>query len=208
MDCRANFWARTCGIKPAFCCQHSKIIRTLRQLFSIAPPKYDNRQLKVSRKVTDNRAQRLSKKVSSFGNHNGNGSTSHPDIPNHIAIIMDGNGRWASERGCIASVGHKAGIEALEKTVEGCVELGVQYLTVFALSTENNSSRDDQEVKFLIGLVYSVINDRLQKLHAEGVKLKFIGNTSSLDDRQLCSAIARYAIYSTLIVYLINMLIS
>ena len=190
-----------------FYCENRKVISTLRTLLSTSSRKVDSRPTRVRRKVRDNRTQRLPKKVSSFGDHIGTCSVSYLDIPNHVAIIMDGNGRWASERGCIASVGHKAGIEALEKTVEACVELGVQYLTVFALSTENNSSRDDQEVKFLIGLVYSVMNDRLQKLHTEGVKLKFIGNTSSLDDRQLCSAIARYVACLALVLDRIVLLI-
>ena len=113
------------------------------------------------------------------------------EIPHHIAIIMDGNGRWARERGQIASAGHKAGIDALQRTVESCMEHGIGYLTVFALSVENNRNRDDQEVKFLISLMYSVVHERLQKLHDEGVKLIFVGSIQALEDQGLLEVIKR-----------------
>ena len=109
--------------------------------------------------------------------------------PEHVGIIMDGNGRWAAKRGAVASVGHKAGIDALQRTVEGCVELGVRFLSVFALSTENSANRAVEEVSFLIRLVRSVVNDRLDKLHAEGVKLRFIGNLEGIGDSQLLEVI-------------------
>lgn len=102
---------------------------------------------------------------------------------------MDGNGRWASQRGAIASVGHKAGIDALQRTVEGCVELGVKFLSVFALSTENSSSRTAEEVSFLIRLVRSVVNERLDKLHGEGVRLRFIGDLEGIGDPELLKII-------------------
>ncbi|KAI8106997.1 hypothetical protein M9434_001645 [Picochlorum sp. BPE23] len=104
---------------------------------------------------------------------------------------MDGNGRWARERGQIASAGHKAGIDALQRTVESCIEHGIGYLTVFALSVENNRNRDDQEVKFLISLMYSVVHERLQKLHDEGVKLIFVGSIQALEDQGLLEVIKR-----------------
>lgn len=115
-------------------------------------------------------------------------------IPKHVAVIMDGNGRWASERGHVASVGHKSGIDALQTVVEGCIEFGVKYLSVFALSTENIASRNEQEINFLVDLVYSVVRERLNKLHAQGVRLKFVGGVSSLGSDSLSSVIQRYAI--------------
>ena len=115
----------------------------------------------------------------------------HKEIPHHIAIIMDGNGRWARERGQIASAGHKAGIDALQRTVESCIEHGIGYLTVFALSVENNRNRDDQEVKFLISLIHSVVHDRLQKLHTEGVRLIFVGSIHALEDQGLLDVIKK-----------------
>jgi undecaprenyl diphosphate synthase len=105
-----------------------------------------------------------------------------PATPEHVAIIMDGNGRWAGKRGAIASVGHKAGIDALQRTVEGCVELGVRFLSVFALSTENSINRAAEEVTFLVQLVRSVVSDRLDKLHKEGVRLRFVGNLEGIGD--------------------------
>ena len=116
-------------------------------------------------------------------------TTTATTVPEHVGIIMDGNGRWARQRGAIASVGHKAGIEALQRTVEGCVELGVKYLSVFALSTENSTNRTAEEVSFLIRLVRSVVNERLGKLHEEGVRLRFIGNLEGIGDSELLEVI-------------------
>jgi undecaprenyl diphosphate synthase len=110
-------------------------------------------------------------------------------VPAHVGIIMDGNGRWASKRGAIASVGHKAGIDALQRTVEGCVDLGVKYLSVFALSTENSTNRTAEEVSFLIRLVRSVVSERLDRLHNEGVELRFIGDVEGIGDPELSSII-------------------
>lgn len=115
----------------------------------------------------------------------------HGDTPKHIAIIMDGNGRWAGERGHKASIGHQAGIDALQRVVEACIEVGVTYLSVFALSTENSSSRNQEEINFLISLVNSVVHERLMKLHSEGVKLKFIGNISSMGNPGLSRVVQR-----------------
>ena len=114
---------------------------------------------------------------------------SRSPTPEHVGIIMDGNGRWASKRGAIASVGHKAGIDALQRTVEGCVELGVRFLSVFALSTENSMNRSAEEVTFLVQLVRSVVSDRLDKLHKEGVRLRFVGNLEGIGDPQLLSIV-------------------
>lgn len=119
-------------------------------------------------------------------------------VPKHIGVIMDGNGRWAAERGHIASIGHKAGIDALQKVVESCLELGIKYLSVFALSTENSISRNEQEVKYLIRLVHSVVHERLNSLHAEGVRLKFIGDYSSLDNNSLSNIIQQYVVQFSL----------
>jgi len=123
------------------------------------------------------------------GTH-GTSDAGHIDsVPAHVGIIMDGNGRWASKRGAIASVGHKAGIDALQRTVEGCVDLGVKYLSVFALSTENSTNRTAEEVSFLIRLVRSVVSERLDRLHNEGVELRFIGDVEGIGDPELSSII-------------------
>ena len=112
-------------------------------------------------------------------------------IPKHVAIIMDGNGRWAGERGYVASMGHKAGIDALRTVVEGCIEFGIRYLSVFALSTENSTSRNEQEIKFLVSLIDSVVHERLKELHSEGVRLKFVGDVSSLGNDSLTKVIGQ-----------------
>lgn len=122
--------------------------------------------------------------------------------PRHLAIIMDGNGRWASQRGHLASVGHKAGIEALQTAVEGCIDIGIKYLSVFALSAENSTSRNEQEVNFLVTLVHSVVHERLVHLHTEGVRLKFIGDIHSLNNNSLWEIIQQYVSMHTLDIYL------
>lgn len=91
----------------------------------------------------------------------------------------------------MASVGHKAGIDALQRTVEGCVELGVRFLSVFALSTENSMNRTAEEVTFLVQLVRSVVSDRLDRLHKEGVRLRFIGNLEGIGDPHLLKIILK-----------------
>jgi undecaprenyl diphosphate synthase len=95
-------------------------------------------------------------------------------VPQHIAIIMDGNGRWARARGLPRLAGHRAGTENLRRIIEACVELGVKYLTIYAFSTEN-WGRPEDEVKGLMGIFDEVFNRELAELHRQGARLMHIG---------------------------------
>lgn len=97
------------------------------------------------------------------------------EIPNHIAIIMDGNGRWAISRGLPRLAGHKAGTENLRRVIEACVEFGVKYLTLYAFSTEN-WGRPQAEVRGLMRILEDVIDRELKELHEQGVQLRHIGH--------------------------------
>lgn len=98
-----------------------------------------------------------------------------PDqIPQHIAIIMDGNGRWARARGLPRLAGHRAGTENLRRIIEACVEFGVRYLTIYAFSTEN-WGRPEDEVSGLMGIFDEVFDRELTELHKQGARLRHIG---------------------------------
>ncbi len=98
-----------------------------------------------------------------------------PDrIPRHVALIMDGNGRWANARGLSRNVGHEAGEQALFDTVEGALELGLSDLTIYAFSTEN-WRRPASEVRFLLDFNESLLLRRRDELHERGVRVRFIG---------------------------------
>ena len=99
----------------------------------------------------------------------------HSAIPRHIAVIMDGNGRWAKKRFLPRVMGHKRGLDALENMVKHCAELGVQYLTVFAFSTEN-WRRPEEEVSFLMGLFLQALQKQVRRLHDNNMRLKVIGS--------------------------------
>jgi undecaprenyl diphosphate synthase len=99
--------------------------------------------------------------------------------PLHVAIIMDGNGRWAKERGQIRTLGHRAGVEALKKTITAAVDLGVTHMTVFAFSTEN-WRRPAAEVSDLMGLLRAFIKSDLERLRREGVCVRIIGQRDGL----------------------------
>lgn len=102
------------------------------------------------------------------------------NIPNHIAIILDGNGRWAKKKNLPRAMGHKTGCEALEKTVENCARLGVKYLTVYGFSTEN-WKRSKEEVSALMQL-FRFYMKRLLKIASENnVRVKMIGDKSKFD---------------------------
>jgi len=103
-------------------------------------------------------------------------------LPGHVAIIMDGNGRWAAARGLPRHAGHKAGIGALRGCVEACLQRGVGALTVFAFSSEN-WRRPEEEVSRLMGLFVEALDRELAKLHAHGVRLRFIGERQRLSMR-------------------------
>src|SRR3989338_5397001 len=106
-----------------------------------------------------------------------------PDVTNisrHIAIIMDGNGRWAKQRFLPRVAGHQRGVEALRKVVRACRELGVEYLTVFAFSSEN-WRRPADEVSFLMTLFLKMLEREVTKLHGNNIRLKIIGDRSRFD---------------------------
>jgi len=111
------------------------------------------------------------------------------NLPQHIAIIMDGNGRWASERGLPRAAGHKAGVSTLRTIVEDCVQRGIGCLTVFAFSSEN-WRRPRQEVQLLLDLFISSLEEQVDDLHAHGVRLTFIGERAAFPNK-LQDAIAR-----------------
>ncbi|MGV3763393.1 isoprenyl transferase [Parapedobacter sp.] len=100
-------------------------------------------------------------------------------LPEHVAIIMDGNGRWAKERGQLRVFGHKNGVKAVRDTVEGAVEIGIKYLTLYAFSTEN-WNRPKLEVSALMELLVNTINKETKTLMDNGVKLNAIGNLDQL----------------------------
>ena len=103
-----------------------------------------------------------------------------PDVvPTHIAIIMDGNGRWASSRGLPRLAGHKAGTQNLRRIIEACVEFGVKYLTIYAFSTEN-WHRPDDEVKGLMNIFDDVYYRELAELHRQGAQLRHIGRMDGI----------------------------
>lgn len=100
-------------------------------------------------------------------------------LPEHVAIIMDGNGRWAKERGQLRVFGHKNGVKAVRDTVEGAVEIGIKYLTLYAFSTEN-WNRPRLEVSALMELLVNTISKETKTLMDNGVKLNAIGNLKQL----------------------------
>ena len=109
--------------------------------------------------------------------------TGHPiplkTTPQHIAIIMDGNGRWAKKRGLPRLAGHKAGTENLRRIIKACVEFGVEYLTIYAFSTEN-WGRPREEVDGLMRIVEDVIEKELNELDVQGVQLRHLGKLDQL----------------------------
>jgi undecaprenyl diphosphate synthase len=114
-------------------------------------------------------------------------------LPLHVAVIMDGNGRWAKEKGKHRVFGHQNGVFAVRDTVEGAVELGIKYLTLYAFSTEN-WNRPKLEVMALMELLVSTISKETRTLMDNGVRLNAIGNLSSLPEKcrkQLLEAIRK-----------------
>ncbi|MBL8120769.1 MAG: di-trans,poly-cis-decaprenylcistransferase, partial [Anaerolineae bacterium] len=102
-------------------------------------------------------------------------------LPRHIAIIMDGNGRWAKEQGQDRLFGHFHGVESVRNIVEGCAELGVGYLTLYAFSTEN-WDRPEYEVVGLMELLVTTIRKEVDSLHKNNIKLHVIGDMSMLPE--------------------------
>ncbi len=99
--------------------------------------------------------------------------------PVHVAIIMDGNGRWAKQRGLPRSAGHRAGMERVRDAVAVCLENGVKYLTLYAFSTEN-WHRPNEEVSFLMDLFEKTMQTEVEKIHQQNVKIRFIGLKQNL----------------------------
>ena len=100
----------------------------------------------------------------------------------HIAIIMDGNRRWAKEKNLPSPMGHKAGVDSLKNTVRKFNDFGIKYLTVYAFSTEN-WNRTADEVKFLMNLLAETLSSQIDEMHAENVKIKFFGDISQLSEK-------------------------
>jgi undecaprenyl diphosphate synthase len=122
------------------------------------------------------------------------------NLPRHVAIIMDGNGRWAAARKLPRHAGHKAGIGALRACVQTCSTRGIGALTVFAFSSEN-WARPAEEVSLLMGLFVDALDQEVEELHAKGVRLRFIGDRQRLSVRlqsYLASAEARTGANDTL----------
>lgn len=99
----------------------------------------------------------------------------------HIAIIMDGNRRWAKEKFLPSAVGHQKGVESLKATMRRFDDYGIKYMTVYAFSTEN-WNRKAEEVEFLMGLLAKTLSGELDEMHNENVKIKFLGNLSELNE--------------------------
>ena len=102
-------------------------------------------------------------------------------VPRHIAIIMDGNGRWAAERGLPRAEGHRQGVDSVRRTVKAALQLGITHLTLFSFSSEN-WSRPRQEIHDLFGLMRRFVRRDLADLHKNGVRIRVIGTRSGLDD--------------------------
>jgi undecaprenyl diphosphate synthase len=101
--------------------------------------------------------------------------------PQHVAIIMDGNGRWASRRGLPRFEGHRRGVEAVRRSVKACIELGIRYLTIYSFSTEN-WSRPAAEIAELMGLLRRYIRNDLADLHARNVRVRIIGEKTGVSE--------------------------
>ena len=111
----------------------------------------------------------------SSSNNNQASAADQPSLPRHIAIIMDGNGRWAKKRHMPRVVGHKAGVEAVRGIVEACGKKGIEALTLFAFSSEN-WRRPEQEVSLLMDLLLTALKREVRKLHENNVRLRVIGD--------------------------------
>lgn len=103
-------------------------------------------------------------------------------LPRHIAIIMDGNGRWAKKRLLPRVAGHKAGVDAVRKTIKACAEKRIEVLTLFAFSSEN-WRRPEQEVTYLMDLFLNALEREAKKLHEQNIQLRIIGDRSRFDEK-------------------------
>jgi undecaprenyl diphosphate synthase len=103
-------------------------------------------------------------------------------VPRHLAIIMDGNGRWAKKRFLPRVAGHKQGVETVRLVVKACIERGIEYLTLFAFSSEN-WRRPTEEVSFLMNLFVSALEREIGRLHSNGVRLRVVGDLAAFEPR-------------------------
>ncbi len=108
------------------------------------------------------------------------GQTGISNVPRHVAIIMDGNGRWAAARGLPRSAGHKVGVDAVRRAVKAAADFGIEYLTIYSFSSEN-WSRPAAEVSFLLDLLRRFIGQDVAELHRSGVKIKIVGDRNNLE---------------------------
>ncbi len=106
----------------------------------------------------------------------------YPEIPRHIAVIMDGNGRWAKQRGLPRREGHRAGAESVREVTEACVELGVDYLTLYAFSSEN-WNRPSDEVEALMSLLDRFLSEKQKELREQNIRLIAIGQIERLPEK-------------------------
>ena len=104
------------------------------------------------------------------------------DTPRHVAVIMDGNGRWARRRRLPRIAGHRRGAEAVRTTLRACAERGIEYLTLFAFSSEN-WRRPPEEVRLLMKLFQSALENEVEKLHSNRIRLRVVGDTSAFDPK-------------------------
>ena len=107
------------------------------------------------------------------------------NIPQHVAIILDGNGRWAKKRHLPRNMGHRQGSKVVEKIIEDAHDLGIKYLTVYAFSTEN-WKRTTEEVIALMNLFQSYLDDYSKRADSENIKVKIIGNRQGLSEKTGC----------------------
>jgi undecaprenyl diphosphate synthase len=106
----------------------------------------------------------------------------HGGLPRHIAVIMDGNGRWAQRRGLPRYAGHPVGVDAVRRIVEACVERGIEVLTLFAFSSEN-WQRPQKEVSLIMDLFIRSLKKEARRLHRNGVRLRIIGDRAAFSDK-------------------------
>lgn len=104
------------------------------------------------------------------------------NLPKHIAIIMDGNGRWAKKRGLVRTIGHRAGVESVKKVIKASTELGIKYLTLYAFSTEN-WKRPADEINALMNLLVEYLSKEINELAMNKIKINFIGDLSILPEK-------------------------
>jgi undecaprenyl diphosphate synthase len=105
-------------------------------------------------------------------------------LPQHVAIIMDGNGRWAAERGLPRAIGHRSGVDAVRRTVRAATDLGIPYLTIYSFSSEN-WARPPEEIDDLMGLMRRFIRRDLAELHQSNVRIRIIGERDRVDAKMM-----------------------